>query len=38
MCELAGDGLLTVSALEYLPRAEQGAPGSVKNFKIYLFE
>ncbi|MBR6194417.1 MAG: beta-galactosidase [Prevotella sp.] len=28
----------TVSALEYLPRAEQGAPGSVKNFKIYLYE
>ena len=28
----------TVTALEYLPRAEQGAPGSVKNFKIYLYE
>ncbi len=28
----------TVKALEYLPRAEQGAPGSVKNFKIYLYE
>ena len=27
----------TVSALEYLPRAEQGAPGSIKNFKIYLY-
>jgi beta-galactosidase len=27
----------TISALEYLPRAEQGAPGSVKNFKIYLY-
>ena len=27
----------TVSALEYLPRAEQGAPGSVKNFKIYVY-
>ena len=27
----------TVSALEYLPRAEQGAPGSVKNFRIYLY-
>ena len=26
-----------VKALEYLPRAEQGAPGSVKNFKIYLY-
>ena len=27
----------TIHALEYLPRAEQGAPGSVKNFKIYLY-
>ncbi len=27
----------TVSALEYLPRAEQGAPGSVKNYKVYLY-
>ena len=27
----------TVNALEYLPRAEQGAPGSVKDFKIYLY-
>ncbi len=27
----------TVSALEYLPRAEQGAPGSMKQFKIYLY-
>ena len=27
----------TVSALEYLPRAEQGAPGSVKDYKIYLY-
>ena len=27
----------TVSALEYLPRAEQGAPGSVKDFKVYLY-
>ena len=27
----------TVKALEYLPRAEQGAPGSIKNFKIYLY-
>ena len=27
----------TVSGLEYLPRAEQGAPGSVKNFKIYVY-
>ena len=28
----------TVSALEYLPRAEQGAPGSVKQFKVYLLK
>ena len=27
----------TISALEYLPRAEQGAPGSVKDYKIYLY-
>ena len=27
----------TISALEYLPRAEQGAPGSVKDFKIYIY-
>ena len=27
----------TVSAFEYLPRAEQGAPGSVKDFKIFLY-
>ncbi len=27
---------MTVSAIEYLPRAEQGAPGSVKGFKLYL--
>ena len=27
----------TVKALEYLPRAEQGAPGSVKQYKIYLY-
>ena len=26
-----------IKALEYLPRAEQGAPGSVKNFKVYLY-
>ena len=26
----------TVSGIEYLPRAEQGAPGSVKNYKIYI--
>ena len=28
----------TVKAFEYLPRAEQGAPGSVKNYKIYLLK
>ena len=28
----------TVTALEYLPRAEQGAPGSVKNFRIFLLK
>ena len=27
----------TVSALEYLPRAEQGAPGSVRDYRIYLY-
>ncbi len=27
----------TISALEYLPRAEQGAPGSIKGFKVYLY-
>jgi beta-galactosidase len=27
----------TISALEYLPRAEQGAPGSVKNFRIFIY-
>ena len=26
-----------VKALEYLPRAEQGAPGSVKNYKVYVY-
>ncbi|MBR7065223.1 MAG: beta-galactosidase [Prevotella sp.] len=26
-----------VNALEYLPRAEQGAPGSIKEFKIYIY-
>jgi beta-galactosidase len=26
----------TVTALEYLPRAEQGAPGSIKNFRIFI--
>ena len=27
----------TVSALEYLPRAEQNAPGSIRDFRIYLY-
>ena len=27
----------TVTALEYLPRAEQGAPGSIKDYRIYLY-
>ena len=27
---------VTVSAIEYLPRAEQGAPGSVKGFKLFI--
>ncbi|MBQ6194668.1 MAG: beta-galactosidase [Prevotella sp.] len=27
----------TVTALEYLPRAEEGAPGSAKNYKVYLY-
>ena len=27
-----------VSGIEYLPRAEQGAPGSVKDFRIYLLK
>ena len=27
----------TVTALEYLPRAEQGAPGSIRDFKVYLY-
>ena len=27
----------TVKALEYLPRAEQGAPGSIKDFKVYVW-
>lgn len=26
-----------VSGIEYLPRAEQGAPGSIKNYKIYVY-
>ena len=27
----------TVSALEYLPRAEQGAPGSIAKFKAFIY-
>ena len=27
----------TVKALEYLPRMEQGAPGSVKEYKVYVY-
>ena len=27
----------TITALEYLPRAEQGAPGSIKDFKVYMW-
>ena len=27
----------TVSALEYLPRAEQGAPGSIKDCKVFVY-
>ncbi len=27
----------TVSALEYLPRAEQGAPGSVSDYAVYVY-
>ncbi len=27
----------TLTAVEYLPRAEQGAPGSVKDYAIYLY-
>ena len=27
---------VTISAFEYLPRAEQGTPGSVKGFKLYV--
>ena len=29
-------GVHTVTALEYLPRAEQGAPESVKDYRIYI--
>ena len=27
----------TISALDYLPRAEQGAPGSIKAFKVFVY-
>ena len=27
----------TISALEYLPRAEQGAPGSIKDYRIFVY-
>lgn len=27
----------TITALEYCPRAEQGAPGSIKDYKIYMY-
>jgi beta-galactosidase len=27
----------TVSALDYLPRVEQGAPGSIKTFKVFVY-
>ena len=27
----------TVTALEYLPRAEQGAPGNIKDFRIFIY-
>lgn len=29
-------GEQTISGIEYLPRAEQGAPGSIKDYRIYL--
>ena len=29
-------GEQTITGFEYLPRAEQGAPGSVKNYKIFV--
>ena len=28
----------TISGIEYLPRAEQGAPGSIKDFRIYVLK
>ena len=27
----------TISALDYLPRAEQGAPGSAKDIKVFVY-
>ncbi len=27
----------TISAIDYLPRAEQGAPGSIKSFKVFIY-
>jgi Glycosyl hydrolases family 35./F5/8 type C domain. len=27
----------TISAIDYLPRAEQGAPGSIKAFKVFVY-
>ncbi|NLV52500.1 MAG: beta-galactosidase [Bacteroidales bacterium] len=27
----------TITAIEYLPRAEQGAPGSIKDYKIHIY-
>ena len=27
----------TISALDYLPRAEQGAPGSIKDYRIFVY-
>ena len=27
----------TVTALDYLPRAEQGAPGSIKNYRLFIY-
>jgi beta-galactosidase len=28
----------TITALEYLPRAEQGAPGSIKEFRVFIVD
>ena len=28
----------TVTAVEYLPRAESGAPGSIKDYRIFIFD